>query len=170
MDTFLMIAGWSAFGLAALVGTALNLLGLFGNWIILLAVGAAWMLTGFEHFGWVGLLAMVGIAVLGEILEAALASVGAAKFGGGKGAAMASLVGCIVGAVVGTPWMPIVGTLIGACLGAFAAAALYEYLQMEKDMRQALWTGTGAALGKIAGFFAKTFLGFAMLMVAWLTY
>ena len=170
MTTFLTVAGWSAFGLVVLIGTGLNLLGLFGNWIILVAIGAAWMLTGFQHFGWPALLIMVGLATLGEVLEAVLASAGAAKFGGGKGAAAAALVGCIAGAVVGTPLAPILGTLLGACLGAFVAAALYEYIQMEKDVRQAVWTGVGAALGKLAGFFAKTFLGFAILFVAWFTY
>ena len=170
--TALAITGWSLFGLAVLVGLLLDLVGLFGNWIILAAVVIAWVATGFTHFGWIGLLIMVVLAVLGEVLETAAAGYGAAKFGGGRGSIIAALAGCLGGAVLFTPIIPVpvVGTLIGACLGAFIAAALYEYIQMEKQMHQALWTGLGAALGKVAGLFAKLLVGFGMLTVAALTF
>lgn len=170
MALFLAILGWTGFGLAVVAGLLLDLLGLFGNWIILGAIALAWVLTGFEHFGGWCLLLLLALAALGEVLEAVAAGYGAARFGGGKGSVVAALVGCLVGAVVGTPWVPIVGTLIGACLGAFAAAVGYEYLFAEKGSRQALWTGLGAALGKVAGLFAKLAVGFAMLVLAALTY
>jgi len=170
MATFLAILGWSAFALAIVVGLLLDLVGLFGNWVILGAVGCAWALTGFVHFGWVGLLLMLVFAVLGEILETALAGYGARKFGGSKGAMVAALVGTLAGAILGTPLFPIIGTLIGACIGAFAGAAFYEYVQHEKGVEASIKTGVGAAVGKIGGLFAKLFCGFAMLAVAALTY
>jgi uncharacterized protein YqgC (DUF456 family) len=165
-----VFAGWSTFALAILVGLCLDLVGLFGNWIILGAVAIAWVATGFDHFGIFGLIFMVGFAILGEVLETALAGYGAKKFGGSKGSMIAALVGCIAGAILGTPVFFIVGTLLGACLGAFAGAALYEYIQMQKTHQEALWTGVGAAVGKVGGLFAKLFCGIAMLLIAFLTY
>ncbi|MFA6244017.1 MAG: DUF456 domain-containing protein [Candidatus Hydrogenedentales bacterium] len=170
--TILIVFGWTLFGIAILVGLALDLLGLFGNWIILAAMACAWAFSGFDYFGWQGLAIMLVFAIAGEVLETVAAGYGAKKFGGGKGSIVAALVGCILGAILFTPLIPIplVGTLIGACLGAFLGAALYEYIQMEKKVGQALWTGLGAALGKVAGVFAKLAMGFGMLITAALTF
>jgi len=160
----LTIAGWTLFGLVIVLGLLLDLLGLFGNWLILGAVFVAWLLTG--HFGWWTLIILTLLATLGEILEAAFAGYGAAKFGGGKGAITFALAGCIIGAVVGSPWLPLVGTVFGGCLGAFIGATSYEYLMREKTPGAAMWTGFGASLGKIGGLLAKLFAGLAMLGVA----
>ena len=170
MTTVLLWTGWTAFGLAVVVGLLLDLVGLFGNWIILAAAAAAWALSGFTHFGVWGLVFMTGFAVLGEVLETALAGYGAKKFGGSTGAMWAALVGTLVGAVLGTPLFPVLGTLAGACVGAFAAAAFYDYVQHEKTVHASLRTGVGAALGKIGGLFAKLFCGFGMLAAAWWTF
>jgi hypothetical protein len=172
MDNALVASGWGLFGLAIIVGLGLDLVGLFGNWIILAAVALAWLATGFSHFGVVGLIIMTGFAVLGEVLETLLAGYGARKFGGSKGSMVAALVGCLLGAMFGTPLIPvpIVGTLIGACLGAFVGAALYEYIKLEKKAGEAMWTGLGAALGKVGGVFAKLFCGMAMLIAAYFTF
>jgi len=172
MSLVLSILGWTCFGLGILAGLALDLVGLFGNWLILGTVAVAWVATGFEHFTPLGLIVMAVLAALGEVVEAMAASYGATKFGGGKGSAVAALIGCLAGAILGTPFIPIpiVGSIIGACLGAFIAAGLYEYIQMEKRAHQAAWTGLGAALGRIAGLFGKLFVGFAMLAVAALTF
>ncbi len=170
MDIVLAVFGWSAFGIAVAVGLALDMVGWFGNWIILGAVAVAWLATGMGHFGWLGLGGMLGLAGLGELLEFALAGYGAKKFGGSKGSMWAALAGCIVGAIVGTPWFPVVGTLLGACAGAFAFAALYEYIQQEKKGGAAVWVGVGAALGKVGGIFAKLLCGLAILAVAAMTW
>lgn len=172
MSYSLSIAAWSVFGFVILVGIALDLLGLFGNWVILAAMVAVWILLGFAPFGWLGIGLMLGIAVLGEVLETLAAGLGAKKFGGSKGSMFAALGGCLGGAVLFTPIIPIplIGTLIGACLGAFLGAALWEYLKHEKKPGEAMWTGLGAALGKVAGLFIKTIAGFGMLFVAAMTY
>lgn len=166
----LALLGWTAFGIAVLIGLALDLVGLFGNWIILAAIIVAWIVLGFVPFGWVGIGIIFGLAVLGEILETIAAGYGAKKFGGSKGSILAAVVGCLFGAILGTPLFPIIGTLIGACIGAFVGAALWEYIRHEKQPGEALWTGLGAAIGKVAGLFAKTLVGFAMLLTAALTY
>ncbi len=170
MSFALAVLGWTLFGLVILAALALDLLGLFGNWIILGAVGVAAAISGFEHFGGYTLVILLVLAILGEVLEALAAGVGAAKYGGGKGAVGAALVGTLVGAVLGTPLFPILGTIIGACAGAFFFATLYEFLVSNRRLDSATRVGFGAAVGKICGLFAKTFVGFAMLLAAFLNF
>lgn len=170
MALVLSILGWMLFGVGILTGLALDLVGLFGNWVILGTVAAAWVITGFKHFGVWPLGILLLLATLGEVLELLAAGYGAARFGGGRGAAFASLAGCIAGAVVGTPWFPVVGTLAGAILGAFAGAALYELLITNKPADVSVRTGIGAALGRVGGVLAKVVLGLAMLVVAAMGY
>jgi hypothetical protein len=164
MTTVLAILGWTLFSLAIVAGLALNLVGLFGNWIILGAIAIAWAAT--DHFTLGGLVIMLLFAAVGEVLEFFASAFGATRFGGGKGASAAAMVGCLAGAVLGSPILPIVGTLIGAVAGAFIAAVLYEYIQMEKQMNVAFRTGMGAAIGRIAGMFAKFFMGLLILAAA----
>ena len=166
------VLGWIIFGLVIVVALILDLVGLFGNWLILVAVTAAWALSGFDHFGGYTIPVLVGLAIVGEVLETAAAGMGAAKFGGGKGSIVASVVGCIWGAIIATPLIPIplLGTLLGACGGAFVAATAYELTRKEHGLEGSLRVGTGAALGKVAGLFAKTLVGFVMLGVAALNF
>ena len=164
------IVGWTGFGLALAAGLALDLVGLFGNWVILAAVAVAWLATGFSHFsGWV-LLAMTGLAALGEVVEVLAAGYGAARFGGSRGVTVAAVAGGLAGAVVGAPWFPVVGVLLGACAGAFLGAAAYELLLMRREPGEALRSGLGAAVGRVAGLFAKLLAGAAMLALAAFTF
>jgi uncharacterized protein YqgC (DUF456 family) len=161
------IVGWSAFGLAIFVGLLLDLIGLFGNWIILAAVALAWLLTGNAYFGIWGFVILTVLAILGEVVEAIAAGYGAKKFGGGGKSMIAAIVGCIGGAIVFTPLIPIplVGTLIGAIVGSFAGASLVEYLIENRHHSEAVKVGFGAALGKVAGVFGKMLTGCAMVAV-----
>lgn len=165
MSTVFAMIGWTLFGIAMLAGIALDVVGLFGNWIILAAAVIAWALTGFEHFGPWSLGILATLAVVGEVVETALAGYGAKKFGGSRGAMFAALAGCLLGALVGTPWFPPLGTLAGACLGSFVAATIYELTLQQKDPGEALWTGLGAALGKVGGLIGKLVTGLIMLVV-----
>lgn len=170
MSLFLAIAGWTVYGLVIVCGLALNLVGLFGNWLILSATAVAWLATGLEHFSLLGLGIMLVLAVLGEVIEAAAAALGTSRFGGSGRAAIAAVAGALVGAVFGTPIFPVIGTLAGACLGAFGAAMVYEYIQYERTAREAAWTGLGAAIGRIGGLLGKFAMGLVMLGVAFVTY
>jgi len=159
----LSIAGWSAFSLTIAVAVFLNLLGLFGSWLIVGAVIIAYVVTGFSYFSIVGIVLLLGLAILGEIGETAAAGYGASRFGGSRGSIVAAIVGCIAGAILGTPIFPLIGTVIGACAGAFVGALLYEYIVMEQKFQGAARTGVGAALGKVGGILAK--FGVALVMV-----
>jgi uncharacterized protein YqgC (DUF456 family) len=166
--TILVILGWMVFGLVIILALLLDLFGLFGNWLILGAIAAAWAISGFDYFEGYTIPILAGLAVLGEILETVAAGLGAAKFGGGKGAIAASVIGCILGGIVATFVIPIplIGTLIGACGGAFLAATAYELTRREHGIEGSVRVGVGAALGKVGGLFAKTLTGFVMLGVA----
>lgn len=166
MATTLAIAGWTLFALAVLVGIGLNVFGLFGNWIILSAVVAAWLVSGFTYFSIWSILVLLALAGLGELLEAIAAGYGASKFGGTRGTMVASIVGAIAGAMLGAPLGLIIGALAGGLAGAFAGAILYELIQAQKSYQEAVWTGFGAALGKLGGVFAKLMIGFIMLATA----
>jgi len=166
----LAILGWFLFGVVIAVGLALDLVGLFGNWVILGAIAGAWAITGFTHFGGWTMAVLAGLAVLGEVIEAIAAALGAKRFGGDRGAALSALAGGIAGAVLATPVLPVVGTVAGACAGAFLAAAGHELLLMRRAAPDAVWTGLGAALGRIAGLFAKLAIGIAMLILAAVTF
>lgn len=170
MSIAVSILGWTFFALAVTAGLALNLVGLFGNWVILGTLAITWAATGFEHFGvWI-LALLLMLAVLGEVIEMLAAGYGASRFGGGKGAALSSLVGCIVGAILGSPWFPLIGTLAGAILGAFAGAVLFELLVEKKIASDAIRTGVGAALGRTGAVLAKVIIGLIMLVIAVWTY
>lgn len=166
-ESALVVFGWGAFSLALLLGVGLNLIGLFGSWIIIGAVGIAYVATGFGHFEVATLVALVALAIAGEVAETAAAGYGAAKFGGDRGAIVAAVVGCLVGAVFGTPLIPIplVGTVVGACAGAFIGAMLYEMIVLEKKVHIAARTGFGAALGKVGGMFAKFAVALVMVVL-----
>jgi uncharacterized protein YqgC (DUF456 family) len=170
MTAAVAVVGWVVFGIAILAGLLLDVVGLFGNWVILAAIGAVWAVTGFAHFGGWAMLVMLILAVLGEAIEMVAASLGASKFGGSRGAAVAAMLGCIAGAIVGTPMLPVLGTIAGACVGAFLAAAVFETAFMRRNLGGAVRTGFGAALGKIAGLLAKMLVGFFILFVAAFTY
>jgi len=169
MATLGAVVLWTVFSLLVLSGLALNMVGLFGNWVILLAIVIVWVSTGFVHFGWIGLGIILALAIIGEVLEAGAAAVGAQRFGGTKGTMVAAIVGAIAGGVLGTPVLPVIGTLLGAIVGAFVAAALYEIIQSDKPLGQAMYTGFGAAIGKVGGILAKFSMGILMLLAAWLT-
>lgn len=170
MATLLAILGWSTFVLAILVGLALDLVGLFGNWIILAAVALAWVATGFTHFSGLGIIILAVLAVFGELIEFLASSVGAARFGASKGAMVAAVVGCIAGAIIGAPFLLIIGAIIGGVLGAFVGAAGYEILMTQKDYDSAMKIGFGAAIGKLGGMLGKLAMGALMIVVAALTF
>ncbi|HET8625122.1 MAG TPA: DUF456 family protein [Gemmatimonadales bacterium] len=154
---------------AGVVGLLLIPLGLPGLWVILLGIlGYGW-LTDFETLS-VGLLILaIGLAVLGEIIEAWLGFRFARRYGGSRRAGWGALLGGLVGAVVGVP-VPIIGSVIGAFLGAFAGAALLEYT-LERRSGVAAKAGWGAVLGRAAAAATKMALGVVIVAASvWLAF
>ncbi len=158
--------------LANVVWLFLTVLGLPGNWLMVLtaAVMTWWTWGEDPMFSITVLIAATVIGLVGELLEFLLGAVGARKAGGSRRAAAMSIVGAVAGGIVATFLIPIpiLGTLIGVCAGAFIGATTTEIV-IGKEIGASLQSGRGAAVGRLYGTVAKVIVGglmFALLAVA----
>src|SRR5262245_36688800 len=102
---------------------AANLFSLPGNWgIVLFTALFAWLVPYPDGGGvsWEGVIALLILAIVGEIIEFVAGAAGAAKSGGSRRgmvlAIVGAMLGSLVGAGVGVP-VPVIGSLIGAIGG-----------------------------------------------------
>jgi len=144
-------------GVSSILGLVLVPLGLPGLWVMVAGVVGYGWLTDFRSVGVATIVAVVGLAFLGEIIEAWLGFRFARTFGGSRRSAWGALVGGIVGAVMGVP-VPIAGSVIGAFVGSFAGAALFEY-SLSRAPATAVQAGWGAVVGRATAAAAKIALG-----------
>ena len=144
-------------GICTILGLVLVPLGLPGLWVMVAGVVGYGWLTGFRSVGVATIAVVLGLAFLGEIIEAWLGFRFARTFGGSRRSAWGALVGGIIGAVMGVP-VPIVGSVIGAFLGSFAGAALFEY-SLSRTPDTAVRAGWGAVVGRATAAAAKIALG-----------
>ena len=140
-----------------ILGLVLVPLGLPGLWIMVAGVVGYGWLTAFRSVGVATIAIVLGLAFLGEVIEAWLGFRFARTFGGSRRSAWGALVGGIVGAVMGVP-VPVVGSVIGAFLGSFAGAALFEY-SLSRTPETAVRAGWGAVVGRATAAAAKIALG-----------
>lgn len=158
------------FTLLAVLGWAANVLGLPGNWLIVILAFVGWLLLPESNRSYVAMaptLAILVVAVIGEVLEFAASALGASRMGGTKRGTALAIMGSIVGAIVGLfsgtliP-IPIVGSLIGSLLlgagGAFAGAVLGE-LWAGKDWDASVQIGNAAFWGRLLGTVGKAVCG-----------
>jgi len=158
------VLGWTGFYLGLLVGLLFIPLGLGGTFIILGDAVLLGLLTGFERVGWVALIAMAGLAVVGEIIESVIGVFTVRKFGASRWAMLGTFVGGIAGAALGTPVMPVIGSLAGAFVGAFAGAFGAEILY-RRQMQASLRAGWGAFVGRLLAVLIKFELGVVMIII-----
>jgi len=143
---------------AVLGGLLAVVVGLSGNFILLgLALLVAWI-GKFAVLGWGTWFLLLGLAVLGEIVEAVLGVVAARGFGATRWGMIGTFLGGILGAVAGSAVLPVVGSLLGAFLGAFLGALGGELLRGRRA-RESLRAGTGAFLGKMVALSFKLAIG-----------
>ena len=149
---------------AGLAGLVLIPFGLPGLWVIVLGiVGYGW-LTDFRTLS-AGLLALaIGLALVGELVEAWVGFSFARRYGGSRRAGWGAIVGGLVGAVVGVP-VPVIGSVVGGFVGAFAGAALFEYSNA-RHTGIAAKAGWGAVLGRASSAAIKIGLGLALVVGA----
>lgn len=147
-----------------LAGLVLIPFGLPGLWVIVLGIlGYGW-LTEFRTLS-AGLIALaVGLAALGEVVEAWIGFRFAQHYGGSSRAGWGALLGGLVGALVGVP-IPLLGSVIGGFVGAFAGAALFEYSRARRS-EGAVRAGWGAVLGRAAAAAVKMAVGVALVVGA----
>ncbi len=137
-------------------------LGVPGSWIALVSILIFDIATGFSTVGWVLLIIMAGIAVLGEIVESFLGLVYVAHKGATKWGVLGAFIGGLAGAIGGTVVFPFIGSIIFGLVGAFAGAVLFEYVYY-KSLDRALQTGFFAFIGKIGAMLVKFALGLVII-------
>src|SRR5437667_6770761 len=149
--------------LCCLAGLVLVRLGLPGLWVMVAGVVGYGWLTDFRSVGVTTIALVLGLALVGEIVETWLGFRLARRYGGSPRAGWGALVGGIVGAVVGVP-VPVVGSVIGGFVGSFAGAALFEYSR-SWTTTTAVRAGWGAVLGRAAAAALKIALGVVIAVV-----
>lgn len=136
------------------------LAGIPGNWLMIGTVAAFdwWRDERVVH--WPTWIAVLAIAVTGEVIELVAGAIGARKFGGSKWASLGALAGGLVGALCGTFMIPVplFGTIIGAVVGAFSGATGVE-LARGGTQADSIRVGKGAAFGHVTGNLTKFALG-----------
>lgn len=156
------------------LGWCLTLIGLPGNWLIVVAAVTAALLLPEDSrtdLTWLTVIVLVILATLGEVLEFAAGALGVAKVGGSRRAAglaiVGSVVGGILGAVVGLP-VPVLGSVLAALLGASLGALVGAYIGEDwkrRDFEQSIRVGQAAFWGRLLGTAGKLAMGTAMVVV-----
>jgi len=149
-----------------------NLFLLPGNWfmvgtlcLFILGVG-----SGSGGPDWTTVLVVVGLAVLGEVLEMFTGTAVASKKGASRRAMILSLVVSFIGAIAGSFVIPIpviggaIGAIAGAAVGAFSGAWLGEAWK-GSEAGQRTEIGKAAMGGRMIGMLAKVGVGAAIFIL-----
>lgn len=158
---------------ANLLWLALVVVGLPGNWLMVFtAFVAQWWYWesaagGDRQIFSVGtLIAVVALALLGELVELLAGMAGAKRAGATRRGALGALVGGLVGALAATFMIPIpvLGSLLGAVAGAGLGAGALE-LSGGRNLSESLRSGVGAGVGRFWGTVGKLTAGVAIWLV-----
>lgn len=161
---FLILAGCAA----------LTVLGLPGNWAILLVTLLFTVLvppTAGIVIGVPVLIGMLVLAILGEIFEFVLGAAGLAKGASPRGAFLA-LIGSIIGSFLGAgvlSLVPIIGTVIGLVLGGALGALIGAFIgekSLGKDNDESLRLGKIAFWGRLFGSVTKILIAGVLVVMA----
>lgn len=148
--------------LLLLINAVWLVLGLFylpGNWLMIFTTLAyLWWMRQHALFSPWTMVAVVVLALIGEIIEFFAGFGGARKAGAGWKGSLAAILGAILGAMVGTAFLPLIGTILGGCIGAGLATWGAEILT-GRHPDQAMKSGVGAGAGAIVGTLTKFLLG-----------
>lgn len=145
-----------------------SIVGLPGNWVVVIMGAGAWWLAEPGTRLAVGsgaLAAMLVFALVGEILEFAAGAFGARRLGGSPRSAVLAVVGSILGAIIGLligSGVPVIGNVIaslaGSAFGACAGSILGER-SLGKSWEHSVQVGGAALWGRLLGTLGKTFCG-----------
>lgn len=170
-----MVVAWCVLLVVLLItGWLMTWLGLPGNWIMVLAAAIYMLLVPPDlriALGWIPLVAIILLAILGEILELVAGALGVAKAGGSRRSSVLALVGSMAGAmlglVIGVP-IPLIGSLVAAVifggLGALVGAAIGEGWK-GRSFDESISVGKAAFVGRVLGTGAKIFCGTLIVVV-----
>lgn len=143
----------------------LNILSLPANWLILGLI-AIWhfvfpMAGNYNLWFWI---LVIGLAVIGEVLETALQLMKAKRYGSSSSGTWAGLVGGIIGAIMLAPLFWGIGALIGALAGAWLACFGIELLR-GRPTDEALDAAFGTLLGRLLGTLCKIGTGAVIIAI-----
>jgi len=141
----------------------LNLFSLPANWIFVgLAILWRFLNPNPGEMPLVFFLMLIGLALLGELVEYIAQCWGAKKYGSTTGGMFAGLVCAFIGALVGLPFLFGFGALIGAFLGAWGGCYALERFRGRSDA-EASRAARGALVGRFFGIIIKCAIGVFML-------
>jgi len=166
-DILLSALDWIVYPLWATLLLAASLLvyvGLGGNFVVLALALVYALVTGFSTISWTMLGILLGLAVIGEVIESILGVVYVARKGATRSGVFGVFFGGLAGAVLGSPLMPVVGTVLGSFVGAFLGAVGGEYFR-SRNIEPSLRIGGHAFVGKMAAILVKHALGVAMVAI-----
>ena len=145
----------------------LVLFGLPGNWLIVVSTCLfAWWRWEDGVFSIYTLVAIVTLAVLGELFEFLGGMHGAKRAGASWQGSIAAIAGAVTGAIIGTFLIPILflGTVLGACIGAGLATWSLE-LYRGRKMDDSISCAVRAGLGELLGITAKVSVGIIICII-----
>jgi hypothetical protein len=152
--------------LCSLAGIVLVPLGLPGTFVILAGALFHNLIHGSMALSVKVLAILLGLAIIGEILEYALGVSMATKRGASRQAAFGGIIGGIVGAFAGVPVF-LIGPVIGLFIGVFAGAFLVE-LYVKQNAAEAFRSAMGAFYGRLGAVAVKTLIGVTMVIILWI--
>jgi uncharacterized protein len=139
-------------------------LGLGGNFIILAMAAIHGLVTGFDPLTWKFLLLLLGMVLLGELIEFVVGTFYVAKKGASKAGVIGAFAGGLFFASVGNQVFPILGAVVGSFLGAFSGAVAGEYWR-EKNLEPSLRIGAHAFMGRMVAILIKHFIAIVMIFM-----
>jgi uncharacterized protein len=148
-----------------LIGLVMIPFGLPGTWIIAAAaLGYQLLVPG--SISMFTVIAVIVLALIGELLEFSLTAKYTKKYGGSRRASWGAIIGGMIGAFIGVP-LPIVGPVLGAFAGAFAGAFIGEFSRAGEG-GTATRVATGALIGRAVAAAMK--IGIGVAMAAWVLF
>lgn len=145
-----------------LVGLIIIAFGAPGTWVILIAAFLYDLLPWAADISTTTLLVLLGIAVLGEVLEYYIGAKAAKRYGASNWGVAGAIVGGIIGAFVGVPVF-LIGSVLGLFIGAFLGAFIVEAV-VKGNISKAFKAGIGAFRGRVGAMLVKGLLGIVMVI------
>lgn len=143
----------------------LNVFSLPGNWVILAFVGLwRWLNPDAVNMGVFFFVLLIGLAVIGELLELGVQVMKARKYGSSSSGTFMGLVGAIIGAILLAPVFFGLGAFIGALLGAWIGCFIMEILR-GRPGHEAVTAAFGTMVGRFLGTVCKCGVGGVMLAI-----
>lgn len=143
---------------------------------MIVAIAILWAIVGPSdyRFHWAIPIALIVLALLGELIEFLASVMGTKKLGGStRGATLSvigSMAGGLIGAIFGIPFpIPLVGMLVGsilfAAIGAWVGASIGEKW-VGKPIKESLKIGGAAFVGRLLGTIGKLVMGSTMAVIS----